>query len=387
MKKFMVRSGWDVITLTSSFGRPRIYIEPKYTYENYKSIVRGTVQLGRRHYFGPEALAVAGFNFLARSRRNGVIEWLANRLRSRELRWTKAHVRTLAPSLVVKCFDVEGAGEFRSAFQGVRLHLIGFLNHDEYSLSQNRIVANHSNFGSNAREKEVISSDPFSGTLGLGFSSRFDRDRIARTSVNASPLYIGIGFEPRFSGRSPDTKIVLFVGNRTMPNHRSIEYFLAEIWPTVRGHVPDAQLRVVGRVCQYLSDAQPGVHLVGEVADLQEEYSRAQVIVAPLVTGSAGVKTKVAEGFRYGRVVVTTSLGVDPSLPDQFDGAALIADTPQDYAAATIRVLTDASLRTAMEVRSEEIFMKNFSSEHAYSDFSRWIQQCFPPDLGRVEAR
>jgi hypothetical protein len=86
-------------------------------------------------------------------------------------------------------------------------------------------------------------------------------------------------------------------------------------------------------------------------------------------------------------VVVTTSLGVDPSLPDQFDGAALIADTPQDYATATIRVLTDASLRTAMEVRSEEIFMRNFSSEHAYSDFSRWIQLCFPPDLERVDAR
>jgi glycosyltransferase involved in cell wall biosynthesis len=265
--------------------------------------------------------------------------------------------------LIVKCFDVEGAGEFRSAFKGVRLHLIGFLNHDEYSLSQNRLVANHANFGSNARERAVISSDPISGTLGLGFSSRFDRDRFARTSVNASPLYIGIGFEPRFSGRSPDTKTVLFVGNKTAPNRQSIEYFLAEIWPTVRRQVPDARLRIVGRVCQYLSAAQPGVHLVGEVADLGDEYSRAQVVVAPLVTGSAGVKTKVAEGFRYGRVVVTTSLGVDPSLPDQFDGAALIADTPQDYATATIRVLTDASLRTAMEVRSEEIFMRNFSSD------------------------
>jgi hypothetical protein len=59
LKKFMIRSGWDVITLTSNFGRPRIYLEPKYTYENYRRIVRGTVRLGKRHYFGPEALAVA----------------------------------------------------------------------------------------------------------------------------------------------------------------------------------------------------------------------------------------------------------------------------------------------------------------------------------------
>lgn len=377
LKTFMVKSGWNVVTLTSDFGRPRVFLEQKYKHEDYRSVTRGTFRVAGRQIFGPEAVVSSGINFLARSRANRYLSALAKRFRARELRWTKRQLRTLAPDLLVKCFDVEGASEFRSDFDGIRLHLIGFLNHDEYSLSESRLVANHGEFG--LKERGVIGPDPTTGILGLGFSSRFDRDRIARTSPSASPLYIGIGFEPNFSGRAPDTKTVLFVGNKTAPNHRSIAYFLDKIWPAVRIAVPDARLRVVGRVCQYLKDPQPGVQLVGEVEDLGGEYGKAQVVVAPLVTGSAGVKTKVAEGFRYGRAVVTTSLGVDPSLPNQFDGAALIADTPQDYAAATIRLLTDASLRATLEARSEEIFMSNFSADCAYADFTRWIDRHVPP--------
>jgi glycosyltransferase involved in cell wall biosynthesis len=380
LKQFLVRSGWDVVTLTSNFGRPRAFLEQKYRYPGYKSVIRGTIGLGTRHIFGPEALLVSTFNFLARTRSNRLLAWLARSFQAREMGWTQQQVRGLSPTLLIKCFDVEGAGAFRSCFASTRLHLIGFLNHDEYHLSESRVVANHAEFGLSERDQGIVSADPASGVLALGFSSRHDRDRIARTRASATPLYIGIGFEPKFTRRVRDAKIVLFVGNKTAPNRRSIEYFLAEIWPTIHAQIPDAQLRIVGRVCQYLEQTGPNVHCVGEVEDLSEEYSAANVVVAPLVTGSAGVKTKVAEGFQYGRAVITTSLGVDPSVPDQFADAALIADTPQDYAAATIRLLADERLRSAMEARSEEIFMKNFSSAVAYADFERWIGHVVPGD-------
>lgn len=375
LKKFMHSVGWDIVTITSNYRRPRISFRLKYCNSKFRSITRGAYFLDGRYYLLPHAILISLCNYFSRSQKGWSAGLLYKKLEDWEMTWTKNVLRSLTPALVIKCFDIGGALDFQSAFAGDRLHLIGFLNHDEYKIRNNIQVSEHSSSDFSKREKELISDDVQSGHFGLGFSSHYDRNRVAQSSVHVKALFVGIGFESRFKSHSVESGIMLFVGNKTLPNHQSITYFLKHILPLIAMRKPNVRLRIVGRVCSYLDHGHKNVELVGEVDDLAEEYNNAMVIVAPLVTGSAGVKTKVAESFRYGRVVVTTSLGVDPSLPHQFDGAALIADSPEDFASAILSLLDDEHYRHTMEAQCERIFNENFSFHYAYAELLEWLNQ------------
>ena len=69
-------------------------------------------------------------------------------------------------------------------------------------------------------------------------------------------------------------------------------------------------------------------------------------MVAPLITGG-GIKIKVVEGLLSGLPVVTTSVGAEGiNLTDGVN--ALIADTPDDFAAATVKLINQPAYRTTV---------------------------------------
>jgi len=111
------------------------------------------------------------------------------------------------------------------------------------------------------------------------------------------------------------------------------------------------------------------------VPDLASEYQRAQAVVAPLVTGTAGVKIKVAEAISYGRPIVTTSIGVDNLDKHQLDEAAIVADRPEDFARGVIALLSDADFRKTKSVGAIQVFLKHFSYSACYGDFSTWLDR------------
>lgn len=133
------------------------------------------------------------------------------------------------------------------------------------------------------------------------------------------------------------------------PNVEGITRFVHDVLPAVRQRVPDAKLLIVGRnptrAVQRLG-RQPGVEVVGPVADVREAIARCSVMVAPLPI-ARGVQNKVLEAMACARCVVAS--------PQAFEGIhatpnrhLVVADESAQWTAALARLLTDVPLRQRM---------------------------------------
>ena len=139
---------------------------------------------------------------------------------------------------------------------------------------------------------------------------------------------------------------LLFVGGfRHPPNVDAVHWFVSEIFPLVRAQQPDVVLRVVGSsMPTEITDlgSIDGVEILGWVADLIPILDKSRVSVAPLRYG-AGVKGKVVEAMVNGLPVVTTTAGAE-GIATPEDGALLIADDAEAFAAGVVRLYTDEQL-------------------------------------------
>ena len=116
----------------------------------------------------------------------------------------------------------------------------------------------------------------------------------------------------------------------------AVEYFVHEILPLVRIHLPDIHLTIVGSnppdVIRQMQSSS--ITVTGWVEDLSELYHAARIAIAPLRFG-AGVKGKIGEALNYGVPAVTTSVGADGmGLQNRDD--ILIADSAQDFAKSIV---------------------------------------------------
>jgi glycosyltransferase involved in cell wall biosynthesis len=189
-------------------------------------------------------------------------------------------------------------------------------------------------------------------------------------------IFVGMGYPDIDFCPESNESVVLFVGNMTQPNRLALSWFLTSVWPTVLSSHPTARFRIVGRVA-FSSEAYAGVSVerVGPVRELAPEYRRAQVVVAPLVSGSAGVKIKVAEAMSYGRPLVTTSIGVDNRDVHQLEDGAIVANEPADFARGVISLLSDGALWKTKSAGARRVFRNYFSYSASYDEFSAWLRR------------
>jgi glycosyltransferase involved in cell wall biosynthesis len=136
---------------------------------------------------------------------------------------------------------------------------------------------------------------------------------------------------------------LLFVGTRYAANVDGARYFIEQVLPLVREKFSDVRLLVAGTVCEELKEA-PGVELLGVVESLEEAYTRAAVIVNPVLAGT-GLKTKTVEALGHAKPLVTTACGAE-GIEDAAGTAFLMADDPAGMA-AHINGLLESPARAA----------------------------------------
>ncbi|MFL5607492.1 MAG: glycosyltransferase [Gemmatimonadaceae bacterium] len=142
---------------------------------------------------------------------------------------------------------------------------------------------------------------------------------------------------------------VMFLGSMDWPaNIDGVELFCEQIWPRVVEAVPDARFQVVGRnppprIQRLASDS---VEIVGGVESVVPYLRGAPVFVVPLRIGG-GTRLKIYEAMAAERAIVSTTVGAEGL--DHTDGRDLIiADEPQRFADAVIRLLCDPAARMAL---------------------------------------
>ncbi len=148
---------------------------------------------------------------------------------------------------------------------------------------------------------------------------------------------------------APGRARTLFLGSLDYePNVDGITWFVRDVWPLVRADLPEATLTVAGHrptAAVRALAAEPGVEVVGPVADVAPVYAEHDVVVVPLRIGT-GSRLKALEALAAGRPVAGTSIGVEGlGLTDGAAGTgpAVVADHPAALAGAVRDLLADPS--------------------------------------------
>jgi glycosyltransferase involved in cell wall biosynthesis len=101
----------------------------------------------------------------------------------------------------------------------------------------------------------------------------------------------------------------LFVGALDyLPNVDGVSWFAREVWPDVYARFPEARFTLVGRrpVAQIRRlTRQPGVELIGEVADVRPYLRSARLVVVPLRI-ARGIQNKVLVALASGKPVIAS---------------------------------------------------------------------------------
>ena len=120
-----------------------------------------------------------------------------------------------------------------------------------------------------------------------------------------------------------------------MPNQEGLRWFLDKVWSQISANQdtnkPNFQLHIAGRNAPHWLKNLKADNVIfhGEVADAQRFMNQHSVAIVPLFSGS-GIRVKILEAMMLGRVVLTTSMGLE-GIPAQDGQEVLIANSDYDF--------------------------------------------------------
>lgn len=140
---------------------------------------------------------------------------------------------------------------------------------------------------------------------------------------------------------------LVFVGTlEYKPNEDAVLWFCEDILPRVVKEIPSVSFCVVGRnPSRRIMELHNGIRInvVGRVPDVTPYVREAALSVVPLRAGG-GTRLKILESLALGTPVVSTSIGAE-GLELEPDRDMLIADDPEGFASAVVRLLRNDRLR------------------------------------------
>jgi sugar transferase (PEP-CTERM/EpsH1 system associated) len=177
-----------------------------------------------------------------------------------------------------------------------------------------------------------------------------------------------------------DTALPTFVFTGTMdypPNVDAVVWFADVILPIIRRNVPNAQFYIVGNnpseAVQRLAKLE-GVFVTGRVPDVRPYIFHATAGVAPMRI-ARGIQNKVLEAMSLGKPVIVTS-GALEGIEAEPGRELILADTPEDFAAAAIRLASNGD-PTAIGAAARQRVLKDYDWSARLSRYDSLLQ----PDI------
>lgn len=190
--------------------------------------------------------------------------------------------------------------------------------------------------------------------LGFGaktFLSLVDKEK---AEPGGCPLYLlPMSIAPDLSEKkfNKEKFVVLWIGGFSWtPNSEAALWFVNEIWPLVRKKFSGLiEVHFIGAgPPEELLGIQDGrtVFVHGYVKDTGKYLEEADAFIVPLKNGG-GTRIKIVEAMNAGIPVVTTSKGCE-GLPVKTGEDVLVADSPDDFAGAVVRLAGSIELRRVL---------------------------------------
>jgi sugar transferase (PEP-CTERM/EpsH1 system associated) len=184
-------------------------------------------------------------------------------------------------------------------------------------------------------------------------------------------------FRPR-QPQQTDPHNLVFTGSMDwLPNEDAIRYFTEQIMPLVKRKIPGLTLTVVGRnpypALLELSKRDPSIVVTGRVDDVRPYMERAAAYVVPLRIGG-GTRLKIYEAMAMEKAIVSTSIGAE-GLPVADGQELLLADTPDVFADALVRLLGDRDAARDMGHRAAQTVREQFGWPKVAEKFAEICQR------------
>jgi polysaccharide biosynthesis protein PslH len=129
----------------------------------------------------------------------------------------------------------------------------------------------------------------------------------------------------------------------------------------VRQRAPDTIVRVTGAVDAGLAARFADAHMTftGELPDIRPTIANSTICVVPIRRGG-GTRIKILQALALGTPVVTTNKGAEGL--DVVDGQhLLLADEPEAFAGAVVRLLEDGRLREQLRERGRALIRSRYT--------------------------
>lgn len=218
----------------------------------------------------------------------------------------------------------------------------------------------------------------FTGTVAV---SETDKSLLEEKFGARNVFAIPTGVDTDYFAPSVETRVnnsLVFTGSMDwLPNEDAILFFARDILPWIKAQIPDVKFTVVGRNPSrgLLNEIKkyPEIEIVGWVSDVRPYIARNNLYVIPLRIGG-GTRIKVYEAMAMGKVVVSTSIGVE-GLPVRDGQNVILADAPTEFAQAVVQLLKDSEKRKRIAKNARLFVRTDFGWRKVAEVFAKICQE------------
>lgn len=201
-----------------------------------------------------------------------------------------------------------------------------------------------------------------------------ERVWVAPNGVDTTLNHPGLGLP------QPDTLVFNGSLNYNL-NLDGIQWFLEQIFPQILEQAPAVRLKITGKTSPGIVEMisrYARVELTGYLEDVRPAVADSWVCVAPLRFGG-GSRLKILEAMALGTPVISTPKGAEGL--ELNDGEhLLIAGSPREFAAQTLRLLSDPELHRKISTQAAEWVARQYDWQLIGQDLRVELNRLIPGD-------
>jgi len=176
---------------------------------------------------------------------------------------------------------------------------------------------------------------------------------------------------------TPEPNSLIFTGSfRYFANHEAMTWFLDQVYSQIQASIPEVRLTITGDHADLPLPPATNVTLTGLIDDVRPRVGRAWCSVVPIQSGG-GTRLKILEAMALGTPVVTTSKGAE-GLDAEHDRHLLIADSPQAFAEAVVRLLCTPELRQRLAAAAYALVSERYDWGAMMPRFLGFLDRLIP---------
>ena len=158
---------------------------------------------------------------------------------------------------------------------------------------------------------------------------------------------------------------IFYIGSMDWePNREGVDWFLKEVWPTIKKTYPNVKFYLAGRNMpgSYFKLSDDQMIVLGEVENAPKLIKSKSIMVVPILSGS-GMRVKIVEGMAYGKAIVATTMAAE-GMGVRHNENILIADTPKRFINAISVLIEKRSMVDTIGFHARQFCERRFDNDN-----------------------